>query len=482
MASSPTFLRAFPPYLILGIVSSGIFVAALDMTAVVTALPDIMTDLRLPVTELDQVAWIIAGYLLGYTAAMPLMGRVSDVYGHGRIYVVSLLIFMVGSLFVATAPSLGWLVGARVFQAIGGGAVVPVSMAIAGDIFPERRRGPALGMIGAVAEGGVVLGPLYGGVITHYLDWRWIFWINLPIGFLIILLVLVMLRPTPRLRGTVDYWGGLLLTASLTLLAVALSQGPGQPQYFLCLLGAVGLFALFLLREMRTAQPLIDLSMFRSLTLSSANATNLLVGGALIMAMVNIPLMADTIMGRSALEGGLRLMRLTAAIPVGALVGGFLCQRLGYRLPTALGLALSATGFFLMSRWGLDIADPWMTLHLAIGGLGFGVVIAPITTAVLNSVREGLRGVASALVTALRMVGMLIGLSALSAWGMGRFEVMTAGLSLSEILEAPEELTGPVMGLFHDFFLAAMAMCLLAILPALFMRRQRGRPDEDDSD
>jgi len=465
--SLPT--RTVSPFLILAVICTGIFVAALDQTVVVTALPSIMTDLELPVTELDRAAWIITAYLLGYTMVMPLMGRFSDVYGHGRIYILSLLVFMGGSVLVAVASSLSWLVAARVIQAIGGGAVVPVAMAIVSDVFPKNRRSIALGVIGAVAEAGSVLGPLYGGVIVEHLSWRWIFWVNLPVGLAVIMLVSIFLKASPLSRGSIDYLGGLLIAASLALLTLALSQEAASARFFLFLAASVLSFILFITRERRAAEPIVKLSMFRSITFSSANLTNLLVGGALIMAMVNIPLITDTIMGQSALEGGLRLMRLTAMIPIGAIAGGFLCHRFGYRLPTMMGLACNSLGFFMMSGWGLDIADPWMTLHLVVAGLGFGLVIAPIATAVINSVGEGQRGVASALVTAMRMVGMMIGLSALSSWGMGRFQALTAGFSLPEIIDSPDILSGPVLSMFQEFFLIAMALCLIALLPALAM-------------
>ena len=175
-----TTLGAIPAALVLAVTGAGVFIAALDQTVVVTALPEIFADIDLPVTKLDQGAWIVTGYLVGYTAAMPLMGRVSDIYGHGRIYLLSMLVFMLGSALVALGGSLGWIVGARVIQAIGGGAVVPVSLAIASETLPAGKRGIAIGLIVALAEAGAVLGPLYGGLVLRFLDWRWLFWLNLP--------------------------------------------------------------------------------------------------------------------------------------------------------------------------------------------------------------------------------------------------------------------------------------------------------------
>jgi EmrB/QacA subfamily drug resistance transporter len=464
--------NASPPF-VLAIICVGIFVGALDQTVVYGALPDMMSDLHLSVLQLDRAAWIVIGYLIGYTIAMPLMGRVSDVHGHVRIYVLSISLFMVSSIFVALAPNLSWMIAARVFQALGAGAMVPIAMAIIADIFPNRSKIVPLGIIGAVVEGGGALGPFYGGALAYLLDWRWIFWINLPISLIVIVLIFLFLKPSPRVPAKIDYIGGVLLAAALAVLSLALWQGSLAETVSL-LAAAMFLFALFVFRESRVSEPLIDLRMFRNVTFSSASITNLFVGGALIIALVNVPLMSDTILGTTALEGGLRLLRLTAMISIGAVIGGFLCRRFGYRLPTMFGLILSAIGLFFMSGWALDISDPEMTFHLATSGFGFGLVIAPLATAVIDSVGEERTGIGSSLAVMMRMVGMIIGLSALASWGMGQFHEMTAGMTLAEILALPEELIGSILAIFHDFFLASAGICLAAILAASWLRRRGG--------
>ena len=411
--------RSASASIVLAVICTGVFVAALDQTVIYGSLPDIMPDIRISVFELDQAAWIVIGYLLGYTVAMPLMGRVSDVYGHGRVYMASAALFMAGSILVAVSSSLHWMVGARVIQAIGGGAMVPIAMAIAADVFPRGGRAVALGIIGGVVEAGGALGPMYGALFAHYLDWRWIFWVNVPIGLVVILLVWRLVGPGHRSQGKADYLGGILLAGSLTLLSLALCHewgSSGSLAYTLrYLAGSVVLFGFFLFRQARAPEPLIKFSMFRSATFSSANVTNLFVGGALIIALVNVPLLSETLMGASALEGGLRLLRFTVMISVGAVIGGFLCRRFGYRLPTMAGLVLSAVGFFWLSRWPIDIADPGMTLHLVVCGLGFGLVVAPLAAAAIDSVADDQKGIASSLATTMRMIGMILGLAALTA-------------------------------------------------------------------
>ena len=478
------------PYVVLMVACSGVFLAALDQTVVVTALPSIMQDIHLPVTRLEQAMWIITGYLLGYTVAMPLMARLSDIYGRIRVYILALLLFVGGSVLVALGESLGWLVGARVIQAIGGGAMLPVTMALAGDIFTERRRALALGIVGAVAEAGGVLGPLYGGLLIKFAGWRWIFWINLPLGLLIAIMVKGLIPPIRRLRVPVDYIGGFLIAGCLALLTFGLWQEVGNPRPPWQTAGSVAgsgvLLAAFILRERRVSLPLLDLSLFRRMSFAAANGAHLLVGGALIIAMVNVPLMTDTVLGQPPLEGGLRLMRLSGAIPVGAVAGGFLCGRFGYRLPMFLGLGLTALGFRWLSGWGLDIADPAMTANLAVTGFGFGLVIAPITAAVIDGVGQERRGVAAAVVTLSRMVGMMVGLSVLTSWGMGRYAAVTSVIPFpfpqaadtpaqaqQRLLLYQEQVTQATLGLFNDLFLAASVVAVAALVPGMLMSRRK---------
>src|SRR5215471_5009557 len=255
------------------VASAAVFLTALDQTVVVTALPQIIVDLQIPVTQLDRAAWIISGYLLGYVVAMPLMGRVSDMYGRRRVFIACLCIFALGSLFCALAPILGdnvsldflqstgidvsspgliWLVAARFVQAAGGGAVVPVAMAVAGDFYGEKRRALALGLIGMVTEAGGVLGPLYGSVIVQYggfriplgssilqtSGWQTIFYLNLPIVAVLLVFIWRLVPPgKPSFAGgqetvntgqRVDLPGALLLGASLVCLSLGLSQEAAQ--------------------------------------------------------------------------------------------------------------------------------------------------------------------------------------------------------------------------------------------------------------
>ena len=466
--------RTSSPNLILFVLCLGIFSTAIDQTVIYGALNDIMFDVHMNVFDLDAASWIVTGYLLGYTAVMLLAGRLSDVYGPCRVFIIGNLIFIVASVFIALVDDFNLMIAARVLQAIGGGATVPAAIAIVANTFPGKKRPIALGFIAGSVEAGAAVGPTFGGAVSEYMSWRWIFWIDVIIGAVVIVMIYFMIKNTPGIRHRIDYLGGVLIAIALALMSLGLSQQLHRPNAEIYMAGFLigsALFSyLFIHRLSRAKEPLFQLSMFRHSTFSAANMTHLFIGGALIIALVVVPVMGYTIMELGDVEVGLQLLRLTLAIPVGAVLGGFLCHRFGYRIPTIMGLLLSSVGLFFMSRWTAEIADPWLTLHLAVCGLGFGLIISPITTAVLNSVREEERGVASALVTWMRMTGMIIGLSLMNCWGMGHFHVKAAMISVEEI---EEELPPLALSIYQDFFLAAAIVCLIAILPALWMRAQR---------
>ena len=481
--------RTLPVPLVLAVIGLGAFVTALDQTVVVTALPSIMLDLKIPITELDRASWIVTAYLLGYTVAMPLIGRLGDVYGYARVYQASLIVFVVGTILVAVSSSLEWMVGARLVQAIGGGATVPIGMAIGTSLLPPERRGWALGIVGGAAEAGSMLGPVYGGAIVELANWRWIFWLNVPqAAVLFVALLWLPHRHNPGAR--VDYWGGVLLAATLVVLSVGLSQRGlftlSSPLPFFIGVSGLLLATLLVLLQRRTSQPLLPGFMFRSWVFITANITQFLVGISLIIAMVAVPLMANTVMGQDPFTGALWLLRMTGPIPLGAVIGGGLLRWVGIRPVTIVGLGLTALGLSLVSTWPIAVVEPALTLHLVITGLGFGLVIAPILTSALNAVSEDYRGTAASLVVVARMLGMTLGLAALSAWGVEHFQVLTAGLEFplpppgetgegmeQRFMEYNRQVSAAGLSLFQSFFRVAAGVSLAAVIPALIMRGDR---------
>ena len=467
---------------ILGIICIGVFSTALDQTVVVAALPLVMVDLEIPLTDLDKASWIITGYLVSYTVAMPLVGRLSDVHGRVKMFQVALVIFAIGSALVALAPNFNWIIPARVIQAVGGGATVPIGLAMAVAAVSAEKRGIAIGLVAASAEAGSVVGPLYGGAIIEWIGWRWIFWFDVPQSLMLIALMAVLPnRPNPEAR--MDYLGALALGATLTVLTVALAQRSiftAESVYpYLALAAGATLIGILIVVERRAVQPLLASFLYTSKAFVSSNVAQFLVGIALIMALVCVPLMASTVMERGPLESALSLVRLTAAIPVGALVGGYILRWAGVREVCIVGLALMGTGLLFMSGWETDVGEVRLTLPLVTAGLGFGLVIPPIGVSALSAAPSDYWGATASLVTASRMVGMALGLAALSAWGIERFYTLTADVSIGSSFEETEALLIEAgVTVFQNLFMISGFLSLIAIVPALLMRVENDEMSE----
>ena len=468
---------------VLGILCLGVFSTALDQTVVVAALPSVMRDLEIPLTDLDKASWIVTGYLVSYTVAMPLAGRLSDVYGRIRMFQAALVLFSIGSALVAVAPDFSWIVSARVIQAFGGGATVPIGLAMAVAAVAPEKRGVAIGLVAASAEAGSVLGPLYGGAIIEWIGWRWIFWLDIPQSFILIAL-LAVLRNRPNPEAKMDYFGALALGGALTALTIALSQrsifsGESIAPYLIAAVG-VSLVVVLIAVERRAIQPLMASFLYTSRAFVSSNIAQFLVGVALIIALVAVPLMAGTVMEKSALESALQLVRLTAAIPVGAVIGGYMLRWTGVRAVCVTGLAFIGAGLLFMSGWETEVEELRLTAPLALTGLGFGLVIPPISISALSAAPSHYWGAAASLVTASRMVGMALGLAALSAWGIERFYSLTAHVVIGETFEETEApLIEAGVTVFQNLFMISGFLALVAILPALMMRVENAEETEE---
>ena len=375
---------------------------------------------------------------------------------------------------VALAPNFTWIVPARVIQAVGGGATVPIGLAMAVAAVSTEKRGIAIGLVAASAEAGSVVGPLYGGYIVEWIGWRWIFWFDVPQSLLLIgLMAILPNRANPDAK--MDYFGALALGAALTVLTVALAQRSiftAESVYpYLTLAVAAVLIGVLITMERRAVQPLLASFLYTSRAFLSSNIAQFLVGVALIMALVCVPLMAGTVMERGPLESALSLVRLTAAIPVGALVGGYILRWTGVREVCIVGLALMATGLLFMSGWETEVGEIRLTLPLVVAGLGFGLVIPPIGVSALSAAPSDYWGAAASLVTASRMLGMALGLAALSAWGIERFYSLTADVSIGSNFEETEAiLIEAGVTVFQNLFMISGFLSLIAIVPALLMK------------
>lgn len=475
------------------------FLAAIDQTVVVTVLPRIIDDLEggFSPAGVERAGWIITAYLFGFAVALPLMGRVADLYGHRRTYGLALTIFALGSLACAFSNSLYALVGFRTLQAIGGGAVVPIAMAVVGHNFPVGKRALALGIIGAAGEAGGVLGPLYGSFIGQYIGWRAIFYLNIPLVLAIMWLLWRHVDESSRYKVSIDYRSAILMALGLGLTTLGVSGGRefGWYGFGLPLVGmGLALLLAFILSDLRAEHPLVNFQLFANRSFASANIAHFLVGIALITALVQVPSFAYSSGWPASsysdpMTGGLLLIRLTLMIPAGAIVGGLLCGRLGGRFPAVAGFALAAFGLWQMSLWSMDVGVLRQTLDLFIAGFGFGLVIAPIGLAVVNSVRRRRMASASAVLTTSRIVGMMVGLAALNSWGINKFQrtqqadpapIPRRGISIGEYVEEVKlwehRSVEAILGVLSDFFLIAAVVCLIAIVPSLLLFRKKREP------
>ena len=454
-------------------VGLGVFVAADDQTSIVTLLPSIINDIGLTVDDFYRSSWIVNGYLLGYLVALPIVGRVADVYGHARVFAVCIACFMLGSALVAVSPGYTWLVLARSLQAVGGGGVVPVAMAIVASEVPAGKRLLGLGAIAAASEGGALLGPLWGGVITELAGWRWVFWVNLPmaapIGYAI-----WRLAGDERRRGRIDWLGAALLGVALAVLTGALVDYPNDPRPLAVTLGLLGVAAVvaaaFWWYEARTPEPMVRPRMFAVREIVAANLASMFVGGGLIVALIGVPLFVNLVLVESPLDGGVTLMRLTAAVPLGAIAGGWLGSRLGLRLTAGLGMLLAAAGFVGLQAWDATLSEALRSGPQVVGGLGFGLVIAPLGAAVLQHVPEDSRATASAWLTLSRVTGMLIGTAMLTSTGLGRFYARASQADFGspdfERLVFDAQVTT-----FREVFIAAVVVMLLAAVVSWWIDR-----------
>ena len=432
--------------------SLGVLLGGAELMVVAIALPSIVADFG-GWTDLGRISWIVNAYLLAYVVAMPLAGRGADLWGARRLYVVALGLFVVGSAgaglsrFAGPEDGLTWLIGTRVIQGFGGGALVPLSMALASHLFSGRARAAALGLEGAATYVGMAIGPAYGAwVLLNFslpipglaiASWQWIFLLNVPIGIVTLLLIYVVAGgiETPRVRAGLDLGGALLLSVALVsgIGAVTVSGSAGWADPLV--LGGLSLSLLALVAfgwvELRSRSPLVELRLFADRAFAAANAVSLLTGYTLATAIIGGPVFVNRVLFGSADQSSTALTALTLAIAGGALVGGVVSGFVGERLVTMAGAALSGMGLWLALGWGVETDLDRLVRDLAVYGAGFGLTVAPRATAAVEAAGAGAYGVASAMLQITRTIGMSVGLAILTSIGQNRIA------ELSELIGDP---------------------------------------------
>jgi MFS transporter, DHA2 family, triacylglyceride efflux pump len=487
--------------------SLAVLLGALDTYVVVTIMRDIITTIGIPINQLQRITPIVTWYLLGYIAAMPLLGRASDRFGRKHLLQASLAAFIVGSVVTAMSTDLHVLVVGRTIQGIASGALLPVTLALGADLWAQRNRAGVLGGIGAAQELGSVLGPLYG-IFIVWLTSRWqdVFWINVPLALAAMAMIHFSLPSRDRSDEPekIDLVGGLLLAITLGLAVIGLYNPTPNGQQVLpsygppMLIAAVVFAVIFGVWERFARTKLIEPTGVHFRPFLSALGASLCAGAALMVSLVDVELFAQGVLGKEQDEAAILLLRFLIALPIGAVIGGWIATKVGDRTMAFAGLLTAAGGYWLTSKWSLDLPShhhdifgllslPAMDTDLVIAGLGLGLVIGPLTSASLRVVPSAQHGIASAAVVVARMTGMLIGVAALSAWGFYQLPRIVlrlsadvpANASLAARLAAQATLYRQAFAqMYGGIFSVTAVVCVVGALLGLFISSRRVHADE----
>jgi EmrB/QacA subfamily drug resistance transporter len=442
--------------------------ASLDQTIVATALPTIVTDLG----GLDQLSWVVTAYLVGATVTMPLWGRASDLHGRKPLFMAAIVVFLAGSALSGVAGSLGQLIAFRALQGTGAGGLMTLAMALVAEIVSPRDRGRYQGYIQMVLVLASVAGPLLGGVFADHLSWRWVFYVNLPIGAAALALTASALHlPVRREPTRVDYAGGALLAGALTCILLVTTWGGreyawGSAEIAGLAAAAAALAGAFVARERSAPEPLLPLRLFREPVFVVVSAALFLTMLAFFAVIVFMPIFLQVVEGASATESGLLLLPMLLGATISTALSGRAISRTGrYKAFPVAGLGLMSAGLLALSRIGTGTSAATAGVLLAVFGVGFGLVTQVLTVAIQNAVDRRDLGIATASANLFRSLGGSVGVALFGAVFASRLG--TAGTD-PEHLQSVD--AGEVASALHTVFLIGAPVALLGLLVVLSLR------------
>ncbi|MFC7906146.1 MDR family MFS transporter [Streptomyces nigra] len=483
----------------IGALLLGMLLAALDQTIVSTALPTIVSDLG----GLEHLSWVVTAYLLASTAATPLWGKLGDQYGRKRLYQIAIVIFLVGSALCGMAQDMTQLIAFRALQGLGGGGLIVLSMAIVGDIVPPRERGRYQGLFGAVFGATSVLGPLLGGVFTEHLSWRWVFYVNLPVGAVaLIVIALVLHIPRRSTKHVIDYLGTVLIAAVATGLVLVASLGGttwgwGSAQIVALAVASVVLAFVFVAVERRAAEPVLPLKLFRVRTFTLSAVISFIVGFAMFGAMTYLPTFLQVVQGISPTLSGVHMLPMVAGMLLSSTGSGQIVSRTGrWKVFPIAGTGVTAVGLLLLHQLDAGSSTALMSVYFFVFGLGLGLVMQVLVLIVQNAVPYEDLGVATSGATFFRSIGASFGVAIFGTVFASRLDDLLVdafrgvrlppGASLEGleadprgIAELPAALRPAALDAYAtaitDVFLYAVPVALLGFVLAWFLREDKLR-------
>jgi EmrB/QacA subfamily drug resistance transporter len=466
--------------IVFGTLMLAMLLAALDQTVLATALPTIVGELG----GLEHLAWVITAYMLASTSSVPLYGKLGDMYGRKIMLQVAIAMFIIGSIAAGVSQDMTQIIGSRVIQGLGAGGLMATSQAIIGDILSPRERGKYIGYLASVFAFASVAGPLIGGFFTDGIGWRWVFYINVPLGLLALFVTTKVLKlHRHRVKHHIDFIGSALLVAGVSSVLLATTWGGNQ--YAWGSVEIVGLFVggallltTFIFFEQRAEEPIIPLSLFKDQTFRISSALGLLLGMAMFGAIAFVPVYLQVVKGVSATESGLRTVPMMVGIVLTSIVAGRMITKTGqYRRYPVFGTAMASLGLFLLSRLSADSSVWFLSVDLFILGIGIGLVMQITLLAVQNSVNFRDMGAATSGVTFFRSMGGAFGvamfgsiLSNRLSYHLPRFVDLNElqGIGVRELTGSPERLRAlppEVLSGVHQAFSHSLETVFLLSVP-----------------